>query len=149
MSDATVAEDIILNKVGSFGANDFKAMFDTPISIVEIPESMNMLNVRIKVHSFDFQMIYGSIPFSEGGDISLQYGDEARGRGVRVIESLSADTISEIDESETFCMVNISVRSLSDLINNKGVFLSNSGQAYTNGDSFFNYSIWYSIIVVN
>ena len=129
---------------GTITALAFEGMYATPISLLAALGT----HKAIKVKSFDLELIYGTTQYAAGGAIALQYGNAAHGAGLAASASLAAATVNGAAAGIIESLAGVMAGASSAIVN-EGIFLSNATQAFTTGDSTFNWSLKYYELVTS
>ena len=123
----------------------FKTAYDTPVLILAAIGA----NRQIVVHRAVIAMTYGSVAYTAGGVVALQYDSTVHGGGYFATNAeAAADFFATASTSFMFegnFAASIGAVGWADSVN-KGIYLSNATANFATGDSPFVVHLWYSVI---
>ncbi len=145
VTSAKVSPLLVKYATVAVSAAEFKAIYDTPKQIIAAQGA----NTLIVVHRAALVMTFVSAAYATGGVVGFQYDATAHGAGVAASNTeAAADFFAAASTSFQFIGVSGNTVAIAPFTTsvNKGVYLSNLTQDFTNGDSTFVCQIWYSVI---
>lgn len=96
-------------------------------------------------------MTYGGTPFVGSGNVAIQYGATIHGTGVAASTEITSSEIPSTHTDAVFPMIGKDDTAGEGTVAfsqgvNIGLYLSNSSQPFTSGNSNFQAHVWYSVI---
>jgi hypothetical protein len=123
----------------------FLGMYATPVSIV----AAGGANTAIIVERMVLETVYGTTQSAAGGAVALQYGNAAHGAGEGASATIAAATLNGDTASTLNRAAGANADNLLSAAANAAVYISNTGAAFTTGDSTYFVHVWYSIVATN
>lgn len=135
-------KQLIQFATGQLTAAQFRGMFAAPVQLVAAQGA----NTLIRVHDFSLELQFNAAQYANGGPVGLQYTNTANLAGTAASETIAAAGFTGAAASTVYGALGALPAALAAATTvNQGLFISNSGAAYTVGDSVVNWYVSYSV----
>ena len=142
ISSAQVNPNLIQYTTVSITAALFNTIFAAPIELVPAAGA----NTFIVLDRMQLLMTYGTVAYTVGGDVAVQYGTTAGGAGVHASTIHSAASFQSAFSFGANFNANAAIIQPFSSCVNQGLYISNAGAPFQTGDSNLVAHIWYKVV---
>jgi hypothetical protein len=145
LTSTQIAPSVIQFATGTITAAQFNGMSAGGAAARPIVAAQGA-NTLIRIHDFTMELVFGTTQFAAGGAVGLEYGTTALLAGPAASATIPAASFTGAAASSVMGALGaLPVALTAATTVNVGVFMSNTTQAFTTGDSTFNWYVSYSV----